>query len=149
MRGDFGMDIESVPITELIPHRAPFIMVDKVVEWGDTYVLTTFMVGEDNVFLDHGELQAEGIIENMAQSCAALMGCHGIRDCGTPNNHYIGIVAQISGCKIESRPLLHDVLSTRALITESIFNMFKLEVTVTVAGRAIAVGQLKLAVMPE
>ena len=68
------MQFQDVPITQLIPQRPPFVMVDRIVSCDVTDAVAEFTVREDNIFLDDMLLSPAGIIENMAQSCAARRG---------------------------------------------------------------------------
>ena len=69
------MDWKETPITSLIPQRPPFVMVDRVISCDEVDAVAEFSIKEDNIFLDDEKLSPAGIIENMAQSCAARMGC--------------------------------------------------------------------------
>ena len=69
------MELEQLEMTSLIPQRPPFMMVDKILSCDDTDAVTEFLVRQDNILLDDNKLSSAGIVENMAQSCAARMGC--------------------------------------------------------------------------
>ena len=69
------MDFSDTPIVRLIPQRHPMIMVDKMLNCDDIDAVAVFTIRQDNILLDDDGLSAPGIVENMAQSCAARMGC--------------------------------------------------------------------------
>ena len=69
------MELEKIEMTSLIPQRPPFMMVDRILSCDDSDAVTEFMVRQDNILLDENRLSSAGIVENMAQSCAARMGC--------------------------------------------------------------------------
>ena len=64
----------EIDITEYLPHRAPFLMVDKVLSIDPHSVKTSFFIHPDNLFNDKGYLSETGLIENAAQNCSAIMG---------------------------------------------------------------------------
>ncbi len=56
------------PITSLIPHREPMVMVDQVVSLNGLQTQTSFLVTPDNLFVSGGEFSEMGMIENIAQT---------------------------------------------------------------------------------
>ena len=91
------MDFKDIPITNLIPQRSPFIMVDRVLSCDMTDAVTEFVVREDNIFLDQMTLAPTGIIENIAQSCAARMGCINMQQ---KESVKLGFIGDIRNCEI-------------------------------------------------
>ena len=117
----------SIPITTLIPQRPPFVFVDGVSSFSDDNTVTEFVVRPDNIFLDDGRLAAAGIIENMAQSCAARMGC-------------LNILRQ---------PLLGDTVHTTVHILEEVFNLTLAEVSSRIGDELIASARVKIALVGQ
>ena len=68
------MKEEEIDILTLIPQRPPFVMVDRLLHFDTQTTITEFEVRADNIFIDDGKLSSEGIVENIAQTCAARMG---------------------------------------------------------------------------
>ena len=136
------MNFSDIPITALIPQRPPFVMVDRVVSFDNADAVTEFCIREDNIFLDDGHLLATGIIENMAQSCAARMGC-----INSMHNDAIkiGFIGDIRNCIIERRPLLGETLMTQVHIVEEVFNLTLATVTTKVGDEEIASARVKIA----
>lgn len=136
------MDWKSIPITTLIPQRPPFVMVDRVTTFNDVDAITELTVREDNIFVDGGQLSAAGIIENMAQSCAARMGCvnrmHG-------EAVKIGFIGDIRNCQIIRQPRCQEVLTTHVNIIEDVFNLTLANVTVNAGDEVIATARIKIA----
>lgn len=136
------MDWQTIPITSLIPQRPPFVMVDKVVSCDNTKAVTEFVVREDNIFLDDMKLSAAGIIENMAQSCAARMGC--ISRLGSEPVK-IGFIGDIRDCEILRQPDCHETLTTHIEVIEEVFNLTLASVVTKVADETIASARMKIA----
>lgn len=61
-------------ILELIPQRAPIVMVDKVISANEDAFETSFEITSDNIFVRNKILQEPALIENIAQSAAAGFG---------------------------------------------------------------------------
>lgn len=62
-------------IKDLLPQRAPILMVDELLDVNGEEAQTSFTVRSGNFFLDgEGRLEASGLIEHIAQSASAFAG---------------------------------------------------------------------------
>ncbi|MFP3599663.1 hypothetical protein, partial [Chryseobacterium sp. SIMBA_029] len=61
-------------VENLIPQRAPFVMVNELLEYSENHLISGFEVKEDNLFIQDGSFQASGLIEHQAQSVALHTG---------------------------------------------------------------------------
>lgn len=136
------MDFSSAPIKQLIPQRPPFMMVDRVLSCDEIDALTEFVVKDDNILLDDGQLSAAGIIENMAQSCAARMGCVDLLH-GEPIK--LGYIGDVRDAVIIRQPVSGEMVHTNIHVIEDVFNLLLAEVTVTVGKETIATARMKVA----
>lgn len=136
------MKLEQLEMTALIPQRPPFMMVDKILSCDDTDAVTEFLVRKDNILLDGNQLSSAGIVENMAQSCAARMGCVNLL-----HNRPIklGFIGEIKNLKINRQPMLNDHLITEVHILMDVFDMTLASVYTKVNGEVIAEARMKLA----
>jgi len=57
-----------------IPQKPPMVMVDRLTGVVENVTTTTFLIRDDNIFCENGELREPGLIENMAQTAAAGTG---------------------------------------------------------------------------
>ena len=130
------------PITRLIPQRPPFIMVDDVVDFDPILAVTQLEVRPDNLFVDDMQFSPAGIIENMAQSCAARMG-YANRLRNEPIR--IGYIGDIRDCQILRLPHCHETLHTHVEIVEELFGLTLAIVTVRIAEETIATARMKIA----
>lgn len=137
-----NMDWPNIPITSLIPQRPPFVMVDRIISFDPANAVTEFTIRKDNIFLDEGKLSPAGIIENMAQSCAARMGC--ISKMGSEPVK-IGFIGDIRDCVILRQPDCQEVLSTNVQIIEEVFNLTLANVVTKVGDETIASARMKIA----
>ena len=126
----------------LIPQRPPFVMVDRVLSCDMEDAVTEFAVSEENILLDDGQLSAAGMIENMAQSCAARMGCVNRMNGEAVK---IGFIGDIRNCEIIRQPRCQEVLTTHVNIIEDVFNLTLANVTIYVGDEVIASARIKIA----
>jgi len=136
------MDFKNVSITDLLPQRPPFVMVDRVISCDETDAVTELTIREDNIFLDDNVFSPAGIIENMAQACAARMGCICMMNDGPVKIGYIG---DIRNCFIHRQPRSQETLSTRVHVLEEVLNLTLAEVITTIGDEVIATARMKIA----
>ena len=66
--------LRSIDIHELLPQQEPFVMVSRLVRFDMVRTTTETDILADNIFVENGCLSASGLIENIAQTCAARIG---------------------------------------------------------------------------
>jgi predicted hotdog family 3-hydroxylacyl-ACP dehydratase len=65
------------PVAELVPHEAPMILVDELVEWSPTHARVRAQVRRGGPFVSDGQLPATILLEYMAQAVAVADGMGG------------------------------------------------------------------------
>lgn len=68
------MTLEEIDILDLIPQRPPFVLIDRLTAFDEARTETRFTVRTEHLMCESGRLQAAGLIENIAQTCAARLG---------------------------------------------------------------------------
>ncbi len=61
-------------IENYIPQRPPFELVDSIQEVEETRIRTSFFVDSNHVLCENNQLTESGLVENVAQTAAALEG---------------------------------------------------------------------------
>jgi len=107
-------------ITELIPQREPFVLVDRLVDWEPDLVTTEFEVKESHVLVSKGKLLEAGLAENMAQTAAAGAGYELLKSGDAVK---LGFIGAISKLKVFSRPSIGSTLRTTVQIEHKIMNV--------------------------
>ena len=64
----------NISIHKYLPHHPPMQMVDTITDISNTHVVTEFTVTDSCIFVDEGVFVEVGLIENMAQTCSAIVG---------------------------------------------------------------------------
>lgn len=107
---------ETIEIQQYLPHRAPMLMVDYILDIDHETVNTVFTIKEDNIFVDNGRFSEPGLIENAAQTCSAIVAkSYLIGDDGIENDvDLIGFISSIRSVKIHAMPLVGSEIVTRA-----------------------------------
>lgn len=135
----------EIPILDLIPQRPPFVMVDKFTYFEGKVAATQFEVKSTNILLDdNGLLSAGGIVENMAQTCAARIGY--INKFMESKTVKIGVIGSIKNLVINKFPKIGDLLTTTVEETFSgMLNMTLLNAKIECDKEVIAECEIKVA----
>ena len=67
-------DLRQIDIHELLPQQEPFVMIGTLIHFNHTCTVTETEIKADNSFVDNGCFSASGLMENIAQTCAARIG---------------------------------------------------------------------------
>ena len=70
-------------IRDLLPHQDPMILLDEVIEYGETSLQASVTITSCTQFVETKGVQAYVGLEYMAQACSAHAGAIA-RDCGRP-----------------------------------------------------------------
>jgi predicted hotdog family 3-hydroxylacyl-ACP dehydratase len=69
----------SIPMSQLLPHAAPMILIDEVLERGEASLKAGITVRADSIFFEAGRgIPAHVAIEWMAQTCGAFVGAEAL-----------------------------------------------------------------------
>lgn len=93
------------------------LMVDLILDIDSNFVETTFLIQEDNIFVDNDIFIEAGLIENTAQTCSAIVGKkYFFEEDGTENENVnvIGFISALKNLKIHSLPKTGDTIITKA-----------------------------------
>ncbi|MEO8533552.1 MAG: ABC transporter permease [Flavobacterium sp.] len=107
----------AVDIQNYLPHRAPLLMVDLILNIDANFVETVFLIKEDNIFVSNDVFIEAGLIENTAQTCSAIVGKkYFFNENGTENEdvNIIGFISAIKNLIIHELPKAYDTIVTRA-----------------------------------
>lgn len=129
-------------ITQLIPQKEPFVLVDTLYEYTDLTGVTGFTVPEKHVLVDEQNLSESGLIEHMAQSMSLHRGYQGSLSGQTkPKTGYIGVIKTV---EIFGLPEVGEKLKTYVEILHEIMNVTSVSArTENERGEVIATSEMK------
>ena len=133
----------DIDILELLPQRPPFVMVDHLTDYSETQSSCDLTVRPDNVFFEDGTLAAPGLIEHIAQTCAARLGYY---------NKYVlktgvrlGFIGEVKNLEIVRLPREGETIETTITVVQEIFDVTLVSAEVRVSTEVIATTGLKIA----
>lgn len=128
---------------DLLPQRPPFILIDHLTYYDERKTSTRFTVREEGLFVEHGRLLISGLVENIAQTCAARLGYYNLIS-GLPVK--IGVIGAVSNLWTRRMPLIGETLETTIRVKEEVFGMTLVDAEVRVMDERIATAEMKIAI---
>lgn len=131
------------PAFPLIPQRPPFVLVDNLLSCDEEVVVTDFLIPRDHVLVENGFLSEAGLIENIAQTCAARIGWLN-RDKPIPN----GVIGAVNNFEHTANPAAGETITTTVTVTASVFEAIIVHAEIHCVGQPIAQCDMKVFVRP-
>jgi predicted hotdog family 3-hydroxylacyl-ACP dehydratase len=139
------MNPSEYDILTLLPQRPPFVFVDGLAYCDEKDATTRFRVKADCLLCDEGKLQPHGLMENIAQSCAARIGYLSLKKSGSVG---IGLIGSVSDFEVVKLPKVGDEIETRITVDEEVFNFTLVSAQVLEAsGSVVATARMKIALL--
>ena len=132
---------EHIDILELIPQRPPFVMVDRLVSAGGRSVTSCLHIREDNIFVANGLFQESGLVENIAQTAAAMNGYRAMIKGEMTGIGYLGGIREL---KIMALPGVNRELKTTVTEENNIMNTSIIRGQIWEGQRLIAECEMKV-----
>ena len=136
--------LRSIDLHTVLPQQEPFVMVGSLIAFDAGSSVTETLIREDNIFVDDGHFSASGMMENIAQTCAARVGFY---------NKYVlhkdvqvGFIGAVRNYVVHSLAPVGEMVITRVDILQDVFGMTLANAQVTCMGEVIAEAEIKLAV---
>lgn len=128
-------------ILNFIPQRDPICLVHTIYECSDDLSRTGFFVDENHFFVSNGCLTEAGIVENLAQSCAAGAGYNSSLKNQPPK---VGFIANIKDLVIHRLPKVSSEILTEVKLKAFVMNVTLVTVVSTCNGEPVAECEMKI-----
>lgn len=135
--------LRSIDIHTLLPQQEPFVMVGTLTHFEMTKMVTELVIPEDNIFVNDGKFSASGLIENMAQTCAARLGY--VNKYILLKGIQIGYIGAIRNMQVYELPSVGDKIVTTVNIREEVFGMLLADATVVCGDKLLVSTEMKIA----
>lgn len=128
-------------IEELIPQRAPIVMVDRLTSIEEGVSYTELEVRADNLFVERGVLSESGLIEHIAQSAAARIGyLFRMRGEAVP----IGYIGSVNQFALGRLPRVGERLTTSIRVLQEVYQVSLVEAEVRSGDEVVASSRMKI-----
>ena len=136
--------LRQIDIHELLPQQEPFVMVGNLICFDEVKTVTETTIAADNIFVDDGRFSASGLIENVAQTCAARIGF--VNKFILGNGITIGVIGAVRKLVINALPAAGQTITTTVEIVSEVFGMTLAKATVTCEGEELLSTEIKISV---
>ena len=133
--------MQETNILDLVPQRAPFLMIDNVVDSDDKKTSSSFFIKEDNPLVKDGKFSEAGLIENIAQTAAARAGVTAIRK---NKPVAIGYIAAVQNLEVFTLPDVNTTIHTEITAENEILNVLLISGKATCNGELLATCNMKI-----
>lgn len=139
--------VKTIDVMKLLPQKEPFIMIDSLVHFDMQTTISETRISPKNIFVEQNAFSASGLMENIAQTCAARIGY--INKYILKKGIQIGLIGAIKNFEILALPLVGSTIKTIITVKEEIFGMILVEAVIECENRIIANTEMKIAVTEE
>ena len=136
-------ELRAIDVHELLPQQEPFVMIGALTHIDRVRTVTELCVTADNLMVEGDHLSAAGLIENIAQTCAARIGY--VNKYILLKGIQVGYIGAISDLKVHGLPRVGETITTTVDVLEEVFGMTLATATITCHGQTLLTTQMKIA----
>ena len=140
------MPIRETDILTLIPQRPPFIMIDRLTHFDEVVTRAEYRVTDECLFCSNDMIVPAGIVENIAQTCAARIGYINRM---SNEEVKIGVIGSVRDLKVYALPHKGDLLETEIVVSNVVFSVTIVDAFVRCKGQLIAGCNMKIAIIDD
>lgn len=131
-------------ILTLLPQRPPMVMVSRLLHCDTVLTTTELDIKEDNILVENGCLSEIGLIENIAQTCAARMGYINL---SSGKEVRVGVIGALRDIEIHHLPPVGATIETRIEVSDEVFGMTLAQASSRCGDVLLASGTIKIALL--
>lgn len=136
--------LRQIDVHELLPQQEPFVMIGTMTHFDEVRTVTETTIAADNIFVDDGLFSASGLIENVAQTCAARIGF--VNKYLYNNGIQIGVIGAVRKLVIHRLPAAGQTITTTVDTISEVFGMTLATATVVCDGEELLTTEIKISV---
>ena len=139
--------LRTIDVHDLLPQQEPFVMIGSLVHLDKILTVTETEVQADNIFVDQNHFSASGLMENIAQTCAARIGY--INKYILKKGIQVGFIGAWLNFEVIILPEVCDVITTRVEVKEEVFGMTLAEAVIMCGDKVLVTSDMKIAVKQQ
>ena len=136
------MELSEIDIHNILLQREPMLLVDRLIHFDDRFTITETSIREGGIFIENGALSAAGMMENIAQTCAARIGY--INRYILKKNLTTGYIGAINSYDVLDLPRVGTTITTTAEKIEEALGILLVRAEVKVANKIYAKAEVKM-----
>ena len=136
--------LREIDVHELLPQQEPFVMINRLVQFDSVRTVSETDIVASNIFVENGRFSPSGMIENIAQTCAARIGY--VNKYIMKEGIKIGFIGAVRNMDIIDTPRVGDMITTIVDVKEEVFGMTLIEAKITSGEELMASAEMKIVV---
>lgn len=138
--------MKTTTILDYIPQRPPMVMVDELIQCDHETATSSFQIIAGNIFVDDKKFTESGLIENIAQTAAAMVGYQcALKKIPVP----IGFIAAVKDLKINFMPAVPSTIQTSVRVTNNVMNVTIIEGRIEQTGKLLCICEMKILIQSK
>lgn len=135
------MEEVKTSITAYIPQRPPMVMIDELILANDSSCTTSLTILSENIFVNGDHFSEPGMIENIAQTAAAMVGyqCYVNR---TPVP--VGFIAAVKNWRLSKIPNINTTIETTIQVINSVMDVSIVEGNIKQDGEPLCSCEMRI-----
>ena len=139
--------LRTIDVHDLLPQQEPFVMIGSLVHLDKILTVTETEVQADNIFVVQNHFSASGLMEKIAQTCAARIGY--INKYILKKGIQLGFIGAVRNFEDISLPEVGDLITTRVEVKEEVFGMTLAEAVIMCGDKVLVTSDMKIAVKQQ
>lgn len=131
-------------ILTLLPQQPPMVMVDRLLHCDPVLTETELTIHEDNIMVEDGRMGETGLLENVAQTCAARMGYINMN---SGKEVRVGVIGALRDMEIHALPEVGSTITTRIEVSDEVFGMTLAQAESYCGDTLLCRGTIKIALL--
>jgi predicted hotdog family 3-hydroxylacyl-ACP dehydratase len=112
--------VDKQDILKYIPQRPPIVLISRIYSCDETAIISGFDITPEHIFAQNGFLNESGLVENMAQTAAAMAGYSAVSKNQTPA---VGFIGNIKDLVIHALPPEGQEIYTEVITKTQVMNV--------------------------
>lgn len=134
--------MEKTNALAFIPQRPPFVLVDNILACDETIVTTDFRIPQEHILVQDGCLSEAGLMENIAQTCAARIGW-----LNQDKPVRIGVIGSINNFEHSLLPQSGETIVTTVTLESAVFEAIIVHAEIVCEEQPVAQCDMKVFVV--
>jgi len=136
--------MESPEIQRILPHRYPFLLVDRIleIEPGKKGTGIKNLTGSEWFFQGHLSYPPTLLLESLAQVGGIVLASKAREE--NPQSQFIGLFAGVSDFQFQRCPILGEQVTLKVEVAQSLASLYRFAAEAYVGEEKIAGGQILL-----
>ncbi len=136
--------MENKEIQSILPHRYPFLLVDRIVELepGKRGVGIKNLTGNEWCLNGGDAFPPVLLLESLAQVGGIVLGSKAREE--NPGSRFFGLFAGVSDFQFMRSPVMGEPITLKVELSQSLASIYRFQCEVQAGGKRIAAGQILL-----